>query len=142
MIVLFSLFLILGATQNSNAQVVDDPVLKACEEVADRAKRLETENISLKAQLDLEKQKVANANEATANAKEQAEFWKKASQTGDKIDNASALTIQYLREQVADDRLEIERLRDENKDLRNSRNWRTALGFGAGFATGYFTKKN
>lgn len=127
-------------TASSSAQAVDDPILKACEETADKAKRLEIENLSLKAQLEIEKEKTANANDRVLNAKEQADFWKKAAQTGDKIDVNSGQIIFQLRQQVADDRVRIAELESDNKSLRSSRNWRTAIGLGAGFAAGYYIR--
>lgn len=137
-------FLIFSQSVNAQAPVPtpqDSIQIKACEETADLAKRLTIENTSLKAQLDIEKEKTALEKDKTANAKEQAAFWKKASETGDKIDNTSGQTIFLLREQVASDRVRIAELEAENKSLRSSRNLRTVVGFGIGFGTGYWLKK-
>lgn len=134
-----------GAATSAHAQTprptpVDNVNLKACEETADLAKRLKIENDSLKEQLKLKDQQIALEQERTANAKEQSMFWEKASKTGDKIDINSQAVIFQLRQQVADDQVRIHDLESENKSLRNSRNWRTVLGFGAGFGTGYYIR--
>ncbi len=142
---IFTLLMLVGAV-GVNAQTprptppVGDPVLTACEEIADKAKRLEIERDSYKAQLDIEKERTANAKEATDNARKEAAFWEKAANAGTKIDNNSEQIIFQLRSQVADDRVRITELEQENKSLRSSRTTRTWLGFGAGFGLGYYTK--
>lgn len=141
-VTLFALFLLLGAgAVSTSAQVTDDPVLKACEETADKAKRLEIENQSLKAQLEIAKQQLALKDERIANKDEQLAFYKEKDKNNTGIDQTRELQIANLRQQIADDRLRIKDLEDENKSLRRSRDWRTVVGFGAGFATGYFTRK-
>lgn len=119
----------------------DDDCLKALEETADRLKRAELERDSLKLQVQLLEARDKDRLEQIANAKEQAQFWKDASKTGDKIDTNNLTVIQMLREQVGEFRGENLRLRQENDKLRSSRDFRTMVGFGAGFGTGYFLKK-
>lgn len=139
-ITIFTLLMFCGAMA-VQVHAQDNPTLKALEEMTDRAKRAETERDSYKAQLTLKDEQVANLREALANAKEQANFWKLASQTGDKIDNNSRIVVDTLRSQVADDQIEITRLRAENDKLRSSRNWRTIFGAAAGFGLGYMVRK-
>lgn len=139
-IVLLSIILFVGAGAVS-AQVTDDPILKACEEIADKAKRLEIENESLKAQLAIANQQLAVKDERIANKDEQIAFYKERTGNSTEIDRIRELQIANLRQQIAEDRLRIRDLESENKSLRRSRDFRTILGFGAGFGTGYLLKK-
>jgi predicted RNase H-like nuclease (RuvC/YqgF family) len=134
------LFLGVGAV-GTNAQVKDDPFVKACEEAVDKVKRLDIENSSLKAQLDLANQRLVLKDEQIANKEEQVQFYKKASEKGDQIDRTHELMVQNLRQQIADDRLRINDLENENDSLRRSRTIRTIAGFGIGFGLGYYVKK-
>ena len=133
------LFLVIGTSASAQSpNATPDPVLQACEEVADTAKRLEIENASLKVQLDLANQRIVLEKERTTNAFEQRDFFKKAYESSAKIDTNSGLIIENLRTQVADYRSELEEVRTENSRLRSSRNWRTVFGFGAGLGAGYY----
>jgi predicted RNase H-like nuclease (RuvC/YqgF family) len=138
-IMIFASLLFLGVgAGTSHAQVVDDPILKACEETADKAKRLEIENASLKAQLDIANQRLANKDEQIANKNEQIAFYKEKDKNNSQIDRTTELMVQNLRQQIADDRLRINDLENENKGLRSSRRTWTLVGVGAGFGTGYY----
>lgn len=140
-VVLFASLLFLGmGVVNVSAQV-DDAFIKACEETADKAKRLEIENASLKAQLDIANQRITVRDEQITNLNQQVAFYKERTANSNQIDNNSQLVITNLREQIADDRLRIKDLESENKSLRRSRDFRTVLGFGAGLATGYVINK-
>lgn len=124
------------STQSRSNQQKDDDVLKLLEQTADRLKQAETERDSLKAQIELYKQMLSVKDEQIASLKEQSEFWKNASKTGDKIDTNNAVIVQMLRDQHAADLEEILRLRNENDKLRHSRDIRTIFGLGAGIAIG------
>lgn len=138
-------FLLCGAfaldTKAQSPSPTPDATLIACEQTADALKRTTIERDSLKAQLDIANQRIALRDEQIANKEEQLQFWKTAAQTGDKMDTNSQLIVLNLRTQVADDQVRIKDLEEENKSLRRSRDWRTAIGFVGGFATGYFTHK-
>lgn len=140
----FSALLFLGCVVGVNAQTATptpDPVLQACEETADLAKRVTIERDGLKAQLDIANQKIALKDQQVGLLQDQIEFYKKIGTNNNQIDVNSQLIIQNLRAQVADDQVRIKDLEYENKSLRRSRDFRTVVGFGAGFATGYFTRK-
>lgn len=122
------------ATPTQNPQ--DDPVLRACEEAADKLKAAQAENELLKQRLAIAEERIKNKDEQITNLKEQSDFWKQAAQTGDKLDTTNGFIIQELRNQHAADLDEIGRLRVENEKLRGSRNLRTVLGFGIGLGTG------
>lgn len=135
--IILALFFSVGLfTQNGYMQTQDSELLKSCEIVADRLKQAEIELQSLKIQLALKDEAIANANARAENYKEQAEFWKKANEEGKKIDDNSAVVIQNLRMQVAEYQQENTSLRVENEKLRSSRNFRTLVGFGAGLGLG------
>jgi hypothetical protein len=141
-VLVFAAFLMFtGAIYGQQPTPTPDPIIKACEETANLAKRLEIERDSLKAQLDISGQKLSLKDEQIANKEEQLQFWKKAAETGDKIDKNSDLIILNLRNQIADDIIRIKDLEEDNKSLRRSRDFRTFVGLGAGFAAGYFTHK-
>jgi predicted RNase H-like nuclease (RuvC/YqgF family) len=137
---IFSIFLFFGATVNTSAQT-DDPILKACEQTADRLKQEEIKNAGLESEVKLLREMLTLKDEKIANVSEQREFFKKAYENSTKIDTNSSMVIDNLRVQVNDYRRELTELRAENDKLRSSRTMRTILGFGAGLATGYFTKK-
>lgn len=130
------MFFSVGAI-NSFAQT-DDPIIRACEEVADKAKRLEIENASLKAQLQLEKDKVSVERERANLFSEQRDFYKTAYEKVGKVDTNSQMIIDNLRVQVNDFRMELADLRRENDKLRSSRNTRTYIAFGLGLGSGYY----
>lgn len=143
-VAIFSALLFLGCSVGAHAQTpvpTPDPVLQACEETADLAKRLTIENTSLKAQLDIANQKISLRDQQVGLLTDQIQFYKKIGENNNQIDVNSQLIIQNLRAQVADDQVRIKDLDYENKSLRRSRDFRTVVGFGAGFATGYFTRK-
>lgn len=140
-ILIFTGFTAIGAQTPTPTPKPEDPLLKACEELADSLKRQSIEISALKALLEIEKERTANAKEATQNAKTEAAFWQKAAEAGTKIDNNSGQIIFQLRQQVADDRLRIKELEDENKSLRKSRDFRTVGGFAIGFGTAWWLKK-
>lgn len=141
-ITFLALLIFLGAgAVNVSAQITDDPILKACEETADKAKRLDIENTSLKAQLDIAKQQLSLKDERIFNKDEQIAFYKEKEKNSTGIDQTREFQILNLRNQIADDRLRIKDLESENKGLRRSRDFRTIAGFGAGLATGYFIRK-
>jgi CRISPR/Cas system CMR subunit Cmr6 (Cas7 group RAMP superfamily) len=141
-VVLFASLLFLGVGAVNVSAQTDDPILKACEETADKAKRLEIENASLRAQLDIANQQLAVKDERIKNKDEQITFLKEKDTNNSQIDSNSQLIVLNLRQQIADDRLRIKDLEAENKSLRRSRDIRTVVGFGAGFATGYVLKKD
>lgn len=116
-------------------------VLKACEEVADKAKRLEIENTSLVAQLAIERERAKLYEERIAAAKAEAAAWESAYKKSKEVDSNSALIIFNLREQVADDKLRIRELEEENKKLRSSRTVRSIISFGAGVGTGFLINR-
>jgi predicted RNase H-like nuclease (RuvC/YqgF family) len=137
---IFASLLFLGAAATSHAQVPDDPILKACEEIADKAKRLEIENASLKAQLEIANQRIANKDEQIANKNEQIAFYKEKEKNNTQIDRTTELMVANLRQQIADDRLRINDLENENKGLRSSRRWWTVGGAALGFGAGYYVR--
>jgi hypothetical protein len=138
LILAFLLFLSVGVVGAQTKP--DDPILKACEETVDKLKRTEIEKASLQEQLKIANERVALRDEQIKNKEEQVQFWKGAAQKGDKIDNNSELIIFNLRQQVADDRLRIKELEDENKSLRSSRTFRTWAAAGLGFGAGYYVR--
>jgi len=142
-ILFLGIILVLGLSfvQSTNAQTVDDPLIKACEQTADLAKRLEIENASLKAQLQLEKEKVTVERERSVMISEQRDFYKTAYEKVGKVDTNSSMIIDNLRVQVNDYRIENADLRRENSKLRDSRNIRTLVGFGVGLGTGVYLNK-
>ena len=137
----FSLIIIFGASVQTSAQT-DDPILKACEQTADKLKEEQIKNAGLTSEVKLLREMLSLKDDKIANEVEQKEFYKKAYENSTKIDTNSSMVIENLRVQVAEYRSELLSLRAENDKLRESRTLRTFLGFGAGFATGYFTKKN
>jgi DNA repair exonuclease SbcCD ATPase subunit len=138
MIMLASLLFLGAGAVNVSAQVVDNPIDKACEEVADRAKRLQIENESLKAQLSLAQQQLAVKDERILGKDEQIALLKEKDKNNNQIDRNSELMVQYLRQQIADDRIRINDLENENKGLRSSRRTWTLIGTGVGLGAGYY----
>lgn len=125
----------------ANAQVKDDPVLKACEQVADKAKRLELENQELKIKLAGEQEKNAIGQQRIALLQEQASSWENALKKSKELDTNSQLIIFNLKEQIADYRLRVKDLENENNKLRSSRWTRSVISFGAGVGAGFLINK-
>lgn len=114
----------------------DSAVLKACEQITDELKQTTIERDSLKVQIELYKQLVATKDSQIENLNQQVVDWKEAAKIGNKIDTNNITAIQLLREEHSADLEEINRLRLENNKLRNSRDWRTIFGIGAGVLIG------
>ncbi len=135
----FALLLFLGAGVVSVS--AQEPILQACEQTADALKRANIENESLKAQISIANQQLILKDERIANKDEQLAFYKEKDKNNTGIDQTREFQVLNLRQQIAEDRLRIKDLEEDNKSLRRSRDFRTFAGFGAGFATGYFTRK-
>lgn len=134
--------LMLGVTANQvSAQVTDDPILKACEETADQLKKARIEIEGLKAQLEIKNQTIELQNQKIFFVQEQANYYKKAFETSEKVDVNSNMIITNLRVEVGAFKDENNRLRIENEKLRGSRTLRTIIGFGAGLGTGIIINK-
>lgn len=123
------------------SQQKEDPLLKACEETADKARRLELENEQLKVRLEAELERNQISRDRIANLLEQNSLLEKSLATSKELDRNSFLIISNLREQVSDDRLRIKDLEQENKSLRFSRTFRSIVTFGAGVGTGYLLRR-
>ena len=123
------------------AQKTQDPLLTACEQVADKAKRLELENEQLKIRIETELERNQINRERIQNLQEQVSLLEKSLASAKELDRTSSLIIGNLREQVSDDRLRIKDLEQENKSLRWSRTFRSIVTFGAGVGTGYLLNR-
>ena len=119
----------------------DDPVLKACEQTADALKLEKAKNAGLETENKLLKEMLSLKDEKIVLIKEQSDFWKKSFDDSNKINTNTGMMLENLRIQVAEYKQENSTLRNENNNLRSSRTLRTAIGFGAGVATGYLITK-
>lgn len=130
---------------SSHAQVSRVP--DACERCADELALAKAELASLKfqAQLVAEREKLKDAE--IVMLKEQKDFFKSAAESfktasGERqtANETDALRIDILRGQVADYKIELDRVRRELEQVRSSRKWiglfGAAVGFGAGYQVG------
>lgn len=133
-------FIFVGAN-NVQSQVTDDPNLKACETLADEYKKLLVKVQGLENEIKLKDELIKLKDEKISFADERAAYYKKSFEDAVKIDRNSSAIIDNLRIQVNEYKQETTSLRLENTKLRESRNFRTWLGFGVGVATGYLVNK-
>jgi|SRR6476620_4248583 len=136
--VMFLTFAVSANAQTARPTPTPDPVLQACEETADKAKRLEIQVADLTSKLAIKDEQLALEKERVANKEEQVQFYKTAYEKMGKVDTNSAMVIENLRFQINDYKNENNDLRRENSSLRSSREWRTIFGTGLGFGAGYY----
>jgi hypothetical protein len=108
--------------------------IKSQQQLIAELKFLRRENAALKAENAAHKGEVQVSTRIIQIEKERGDFFKDAAAKGITVgSNSLALEVKY-QEQINNYKDENGRLRDENKDLRSSRNTRTFLGFlgGAG----------
>lgn len=111
--------------------------LKSQQQLVAELKFLRKENAALKDEIAAKKGELAVQERITKIEVERGDFYKSAAEKGIKVgDNSVVLSLKY-EQQIAMFKDENNRLRDENKDLRNSRNVRTFLGLGVGAGLGY-----
>lgn len=116
-------------------QDVDE--LKTQQQLIAELKFLRRENTALKDEVAAQKGEIAAHQRIVQIERERGDFFKDAAAKGITVGNNSlALEMKY-QEQINMFKDENSRLRDENKDLRSSRNWRTLLGGIGGAAIGY-----
>lgn len=103
----------------SSASGSQDPLLVACEKCADDLRSVTAERDSLRTQLQLEREKSALAAKLSEVERERAEFFKAAAEKRNDALGVNDVRFQIFREQQADDKEEIARLRGEVQRLRN-----------------------
>jgi hypothetical protein len=108
-----------GAYSQNSASSSQDPLLTACEKCADDRRALTAERDSLRLQLQLERERTELAIKQAGMERERAEFYKAAAEKRNDALAGNDLRVQIFREQQADDKAEILRLRGEIQRLRN-----------------------
>ena len=139
LLVLFIVLFVGSGTVYS--QVTDDPNLKACETLADEYRKLLVKVQGLENEIKLKDEIIKLKDEKISFVEERAAYYKKSFEDAVKVDRNSSAIIDNLRIQVNEYKQETTSLRMENTKLRESRNFRTWIGFGAGVATGYLINK-
>lgn len=130
----------------STAAIAQD-ITKPCEQCIDSLSAVTAERDSLKLQLQLSGERDKLKDELITNLREQAAFYKQAAESFQKAsgerataNETDALRIDILRGQVADYKIELDRVRRELEQVRSSRKWiglfGAAVGFGAGYQVG------
>jgi hypothetical protein len=91
----------------------------------------------------LKEEKVANQGTIAVQERlmkvevERGDFYKTAAEKGIQLGGNDIVLQQRYEQEIGMYKDENTRLRSENDKLRNSRNWRTVLGFGVGTGLGY-----